>query len=102
MGVLLTPIIGKETTPLESLRPLPCIGKNEEEIANYESEFKEHATKWGEILERNGERMRNVRGQNQNQNDAKDDSKDAKDGDSKDAKNDPEVKKHERRSGRST
>ena len=43
----------------ESLRPLPpASGMNEEQVAHYESEFKEHVTRWAEILERNAERMR--------------------------------------------
>ena len=31
---------------------------NEEQVAHYESEFKQHVTRWDEILERNAERMK--------------------------------------------
>src|SRR3984885_1610113 len=44
---------------VESLRPLPpSRSMNEEEVARYESEFKQYATKWAEILDRNAERMK--------------------------------------------
>jgi hypothetical protein len=44
---------------VESLRPLPpSPSMNEEAVATYESEFKQYATKWAEILDRNGERMK--------------------------------------------
>src|SRR5215831_662236 len=46
------------STPIDSLRPLPTHNLNDDAVARYESQFKEHATKWGEILERNGERMK--------------------------------------------
>jgi hypothetical protein len=44
---------------VESLRPLPpSPSMNQEAVATYESEFKEYATKWAEILDRNAERMK--------------------------------------------
>src|SRR5580704_3623683 len=48
-----------QTSTVESIRPLPCSpSMNEEEVARYESEFKQYATKWAEILERNADRMK--------------------------------------------
>src|ERR1700731_4291112 len=48
-----------ETVRVDSLRPLPASpSMSEEAVARYESEFKQHATKWQEILERNTERMK--------------------------------------------
>jgi hypothetical protein len=48
-----------ETVRVDSLRPLPASSSmNEEAVARYESEFKQHATQWQEILERNSERTK--------------------------------------------
>ncbi len=43
---------------VESLRPLPPAGLNDEQVARYESQFKEHTNRWAEILQRNADRMR--------------------------------------------
>ena len=48
-----------ESFRVESLRPLPASpSMNEEAVERYETEFKQHATKWQEILDRNVERMK--------------------------------------------
>ena len=48
-----------QTVRVDSLRPLPASASmNEEAVARYETEFKQHATQWQEILERNAERMK--------------------------------------------
>jgi len=47
------------SSKMETLKPLPTFNPmNEEQVARYESEFREHCNHWGEILERNGERMK--------------------------------------------
>ena len=48
-----------KSSRVDSLRPLPpSPSMNEEAVATYESEFKQYATKWPEILDRNAERMK--------------------------------------------
>ena len=48
-----------ESFRVDSLRPLPASpSMNEEAVERYETEFKQHATKWQEILDRNVERMK--------------------------------------------
>ena len=47
---------------LETMRPLPASDSlTAEQVDRYQAEFKEHATRWAEILERNGERMKKGR-----------------------------------------
>ena len=48
-----------QTVRVDSMRPLPASpSMNEEAVNRYETMFKEHATHWQEILERNSERMK--------------------------------------------
>ena len=48
-----------ELMRVDSLRPLPTSpSMTEEAVIRYETEFKQHATHWQEILERNSERMK--------------------------------------------